>query len=194
MRLSVAVEAAKTDLGAPYFTSRGRAVLRLHRAVVEVESAPGVGTRMTVLLPAVEGGADEIEAVRTTPARPRAQETILVAEDEESLRNLLKRQLEASGYRVLAAGCGVEALEIEARHPGAIDALVTDVVMPRMGGPELARALEARRPGIPTLFMSGYPLDEPLLDDDRMISKPFRVSDLAAELQRMLTPSVRSAG
>lgn len=144
---------------------------------------------MTVLLPAVEGVAEEVESARTHRPSRRAQETILLVEDEESLRTLLQHRLEISGYRVLAASGGVEALEVEAGYPDAIDALVSDVVMPRMGGPELARALQATRPGIPTLFMSGYPLDETLLEDDCMISKPFSVSELETELERLLKAS-----
>lgn len=83
--------------------------------------------------------------------------TILVVEDEEEVRALARDVLEMNGYTVLEALDAEDALRLGESHPGAIDLLITDVVMPRMSGPELARRLRARRPALRVLCMSGYP-------------------------------------
>ena len=87
---------------------------------------------------------------------PRGNETILLAEDDETLRTLTARILTAQGYKVLEASDGVEALRVAEKHRGTLDLLTTDMVMPSMGGSDLANELTARRPGIKVLFMSGY--------------------------------------
>lgn len=83
--------------------------------------------------------------------------TVLVVEDDAAVREVLRRALERAGCDVLAAANGHEALTVSDRHPGAIDVLVTDVVMPLMGGPQLALKLKGKRPQIQVLYMSGYP-------------------------------------
>lgn len=83
--------------------------------------------------------------------------TVLVVEDEEEVRALARDVLELNGYTVLEALDAEDALRLGENHPGAIDLLITDVVMPRMSGPELARRLRARRPALRVLCMSGYP-------------------------------------
>ena len=90
------------------------------------------------------------------PDAPEGSETILLVEDEEAVRNLLHEVLTGSGYRVLVAASGAEALKISRAHPGVLDLLLTDVVMPGMGGREVATALGAERPGLRVLFASGY--------------------------------------
>jgi len=87
--------------------------------------------------------------------RDRAPRTLLLAEDDNSLRNLAREVLEGDGYRVLAAERGEEALRLAASHEGPIDLLITDLIMPGIGGAELARRLEALRPGLATFFISG---------------------------------------
>jgi two-component system, cell cycle sensor histidine kinase and response regulator CckA len=100
--------------------------------------------------------------------------------------------LERHGYVVLTAESGSEALRLAAEHPGPIDLLITDVVMPDLRGPELARRLVARRPGLATLFMSGY-MDDAIGEDTSslpvpvdFIQKPFSPSALAARVREML--------
>jgi two-component system, cell cycle sensor histidine kinase and response regulator CckA len=124
---------------------------------IAVESEVGKGTTFTVYLPRVdsEDTADEQRiAVRSTTEGTGA--TVLLAEDEESVRTLVEKVLTRKGHRVLIARNGREALELSESFQGEIDLLVTDVVMPEIGGRELARRIELERPGIRILYMSGY--------------------------------------
>jgi CheY-like chemotaxis protein len=118
---------------------------------------------------------------------PRGSETILVAEDDEVLRTLLQIALESCGYTLLAGASGPAALELAGRHPGPIALLVSDVTMPGMEGPELARRLAAIRPGLRVLLLSGYSLDPDLLDAGvDFLQKPFRPSALVARVRAIL--------
>ncbi|MCK6534691.1 MAG: PAS domain S-box protein [Polyangiaceae bacterium] len=124
---------------------------------ISVESQPGAGTTFTVLLPVAQGEAPS-EAPRrpTVPVRRPSRATILLAEDETAVRGLLERVLGREGYTVLAAENGRAALERARAYAGEIDLLLTDVVMPVMGGHQLAKELLAARPGLRVLYMSGY--------------------------------------
>ena len=90
------------------------------------------------------------------PAQDPQRPTLLLVEDEPALRTLVVTMLEEEGYLILQAGNGLDAIALAERHRGGIDLLLTDVVMPRMSGPELAQKLRALRPGLEVLFMSGY--------------------------------------
>src|SRR5207245_10515381 len=141
------------------------------------------------------GGAGETPA----PAEielPRGSETVLLVEDEASLRELVRECLEASGYTVLEASHGTAALERSERHPGRIDLLMTDVVMPGMSGRELAERLRASRPEIRILYMSGYTDDAVVLhgvlaEDMALLQKPLTAADLAGRLHAMLDHTSR---
>jgi|SRR5262245_51631244 len=118
--------------------------------------------------------------------------TLLVVENEAAIVTLVQIALERHGYVVLTAESGGEALRRAATHQGPIDLLITDVFMPDMHGPELARRLVAERPGMPTLFMSGF-MDDALGEADSMlpvpvdfIQKPFSPSTLTAKVREML--------
>lgn len=122
---------------------------------------------------------------------PVGSETVLLAEDEPGVRAVAKELLELQGYRVLEASNGVDALQIEARHPGPIHLLLTDVVMPRMGGRELAERFTSRRPGIRLLFVSGYTDDAALRDlvrhrDTPFLQKPYTLEALARAVRNAL--------
>ena len=123
---------------------------------VNVYSERGLGTTVKVFLPR----ADEPEAASTqreTPAESeRGWETVLLVEDDEAVRSLVSSSLEHSGYRVLTAGNGMEALRASKQHAGRIHLLITDLVMPDMNGRDVARKLHRRRVDMPVLFMSGY--------------------------------------
>jgi CheY-like chemotaxis protein len=109
-------------------------------------------------------------------------ETVLVAEDDEQVRAVVRRVLARAGYQVLEARSGGEALAIAERHLESIDLLVTDVVMPEMGGPELAAALKGRRPSLRLLYMSGY-------TDDSVLRHGILEGDVAF-IQKPLTPDL----
>jgi PAS domain S-box-containing protein len=124
-----------------------------------IDTAPGAGTTVHVLLPAVLDAARPLPRVRETPA-PMADEppgaTVLLVEDDPEVRGLFSRFLERAGYTVIEAADGREALEtFDARH-AEIDLVITDVVMPNVGGPALTSAIRARRPDVKVLFVSGY--------------------------------------
>ena len=121
-----------------------------------------------------------------------ATETLLVVENEAAIKTLVQMALERHGYVVLTAESGSEALRLAAAHQGPIDLLITDVVMPDLRGPDLARRLIEQRPALATLFMSGY-MDDALGDDTSslpvpvdFIQKPFSPSALAARVREML--------
>ena len=116
--------------------------------------------------------------------------TILVVEDEEEVRALTRDVLEMHGYTVLEAQDPEDAVRIGETHPGPIDLLITDVVMPRVSGPELARRLRARRPALRVLCMSGYPehADRPAWEAgwNGWLQKPFAPAQLLARIREAL--------
>jgi two-component system, cell cycle sensor histidine kinase and response regulator CckA len=164
---------------------------------IQLTSEPGVGTRFEVALPLVD--ASELTDGESPAQEPAdgGRETILLAEDEDAVRALARETLEGKGYRVLEARNGVEALAT-ARSAGWIDLLVTDVVMPQMGGGELARQLQAERPGIKVLFISGYPDDAlvrhgVLEGSAPLLPKPFSLTEFARKVREILDAAARKA-
>jgi CheY-like chemotaxis protein len=146
-----------------------------------VYSEPGKGTAVKVYFPRVAGVDEPAVARRRPPAPAKAgRETILVVEDEARVRGVVRQILVRLGYRVLEAQDGADALRVAAQHPEAIDLLLTDVVMPRMSGRELADQLAARRPGMKVLYMSGY-------TDDSIVQHGV-LDPAVAFLQKPVTP------
>jgi two-component system, cell cycle sensor histidine kinase and response regulator CckA len=123
---------------------------------LRVESAPGTGSTFAVYLPRVEEEVSREVAPAPPAVDTAGSETVLVAEDDDGVRALVELVLSRSGYRVLGARDGFEALRIVERETRPIDLLLTDMVMPRMKGPELAEALADTQPGMRVLYMSGY--------------------------------------
>jgi PAS domain S-box-containing protein len=157
---------------------------------IAVYSEPGVGTSFTVYLPAAEGGEGR-EDEGSSQGMGRGHETILLAEDEPGVRTIARVTLEAYGYTVLEAAGGREARELAERHAGPVDLLVTDVVMPEMGGRDLAEALRASRPGMRVLYVSGYTDDAVvrhgiLHAEVAFLQKPFSPLALARKVREVL--------
>jgi CheY-like chemotaxis protein len=159
---------------------------------IEVSSTLGQGTTFTVLWPRLEGdGAAAGSAPPPAALAPRGTETVLLVEDEAPVRSFAKRVLSQLGYRVLVASDGQEALELQASHTGRIDLLISDVIMPRLSGGELARELLRRIPGLPIVFFSGYAPDASLSahlppEGFTLISKPFGAEELARAVRDAL--------
>ncbi|MEO8077860.1 MAG: response regulator, partial [Acidobacteriota bacterium] len=147
---------------------------------IEVFSAPGKGTSFRIVLPAITGVAPEaLVAASDAPPR-RGSETVLLVEDNESVRELAREALTRGGYHVVEASNGEEGLSLANEGPDAIDLVITDVVMPVMGGRELAARLLATSPRMKIVFTSGY-------TDDRMETQD--VLQLgAAFIQKPFTP------
>ncbi len=166
-------------------------IVKQSEGYVAVYSEPGQGTSFKIYLPRVAADA----AVTAPPAPvaepPRGTETVLVVEDEEAVRSLSRRALEAAGYTVLAAAAGPDALRLVERYGGPIHLLLTDVVMPGMSGRELAQQLGQRRPGLRVLYMSGYPGDAmvhrgALEPGTAFLQKPFLPEDLTRKVREVL--------
>jgi CheY-like chemotaxis protein len=152
---------------------------------VRLSSEPGAGTTASVFLPRYEGGGVAAPRLERSGAERGGAETLLVVEDEPAVRAVCRRILEARGYTVLLAANGAEALDLARGRD--VDLLVTDLVMPCVGGSELAATLRAERPSLPAIFMSGYageagtlPADVPLL------RKPFTPDALARAVRAAL--------
>ncbi|HVP65996.1 MAG TPA: ATP-binding protein [Anaeromyxobacteraceae bacterium] len=199
-------EATLAHIFEPFFTTKEQGkgtglglstvygIVRQSRGFVGVQSQAGRGTKFEIFFPPETGPSEPasvraVEAPRTRSGKPN--ETVLVVEDERQVRNLLSSQLAAEGYTVLAAADGREALALADRHAGQIDLLLSDVVMPQMGGPELARAFRARHPETSVVFMSGY-ADEAVAGHVELdqaaafVQKPWQLSELAGVLRRVL--------
>jgi PAS domain S-box-containing protein len=185
----------------PFFTTKGQGkgtglglatchgIVRQCGGSIFCASELGRGTTFTIYLPRTTGRVQELEAPAEMPV-PGGQETVLVVEDDAPVRAIAVRALRARGYQVVEAADGVEALAAAEHHGRRIDVLVTDMVMPRMGGLDLARKLRSLRPGLPVLFTSGYADDgtDQLaeIQDARFLQKPFTGSILARRLREVL--------
>jgi PAS domain S-box-containing protein len=186
----------------PFFTTKERGkgtglglatvygIVKQSGGSVWVYSEVGKGTTFKIYLPVVEEGV----AVEPTPAEPvslAGSETVLLVEDEKSVRALSRSILERYGYTVLEAGSGKEGLEVARQFPLPIHLVLTDVVMPEMGGTDLASQLETLRPGVRVLYMSGYTDDaifrHGLLTKGRsFLQKPFTPEALARKVREAL--------
>jgi signal transduction histidine kinase/ActR/RegA family two-component response regulator len=173
-------------------------IVRQAGGAIRVESRPGGGSTFTVHLPAADERTARI-ALPVAASAPRGLgETVVLAEDEDQLRVLLGRVLAGSGYQVIAGRNGVEALEAVRARGGRVDVLLTDVVMPRMTGTELAATLAGEQPGVKVLFMTGHTEDATLLGrfeagEAEIIQKPFTSEALLTHLRRLLGPARATA-
>jgi len=181
---------------------------------IYVDSEPGQGTSFHIFLPrhhaeqeaqveqpaaaasATNGAAKDAAAAAPAEAKPRTdltgQGTILLVEDEEGLRALNARGLRSRGYTVVEAENGVEAMEMLEEQSGAIDLVVSDVVMPEMDGPTLLKAMREKNPDIKFIFVSGYAEDafEKSLPEGQQfdfLPKPFTLSQLVAAVKETMT-------
>jgi PAS domain S-box-containing protein len=159
---------------------------------VLVRSTPREGTSFQLLLPATDAPAEGVSAPPPASEQPaRTDETVLLVEDEDQVRALARNILRRAGYKVLEAANGGEALLIAEQHDGPLDVMITDVVMPRMGGHRLALRLQELRPTMKVLYMSGYTDDTMLqhgikLGELAFLAKPFTPMSLTRKLREVL--------
>ena len=194
-------EATRRRIFEPFFTTKpaplgtglGMTMIyglaRQQGAPIEVESAPGRGTSVTISFPAASGGT-LVSGVDDAAPVPTGSETILVAEDEAPVRRAATRLLERLGYTVITAADGEEALQLFRAHASEVSLVLSDIVMPRMGGRALYDALRREGYDVKFLFSSGYGGDQ-LQDLDAggglmLIRKPWSLSELAVKLREVL--------
>jgi signal transduction histidine kinase/CheY-like chemotaxis protein len=181
-------ERTKAKIFEPFFTTKDAGkgtglglatvygIVKQSGGYIWVDSAPGKGTRFEVYLPQTAGVASPLSASSKPSPCDRGRGTVLLAEDEDAVRELAGEFLRTSGYEVIAAKDGLDALELAGKQKNPIDFLVTDVVMPRMRGTELALRLKRAHPHIKILYMSGYlehGSDKDFLQDAGQLQKPF---------------------
>jgi PAS domain S-box-containing protein len=196
--------ATRARIFEPFFTTKPpgqgtglglSTVMRIVRELagaIEVESEPGRGASFRIRFPAT---ASALESVRPGPAGvsrgQSGRETILLVEDESLIRFALRQSLTKLGYQILAAADGKQALDLAAAHAGRIDLVVTDVVLPNLGGREVVERVRERHPELRAIFMSAH-ARETLLRQDRLpedaayLEKPFDLSDLALLVRQVL--------
>ena len=193
----------------PFFTTKGKGegtglglatvygIITQAGGYVQIYSEPGLGTTFTILLPETSQPAQE-RPISPQPVQGGHGETVLVVEDEAAMLQVTRRLLARNGYQVITAVNGLDAIEVAAGHPGNIDVLLTDVIMPQMLGKEAASRICALRPGVKVLFMSGY--TQGVLDTQgvleagvNLIEKPFTEASLLAKLREVLAIPVASA-
>jgi CheY-like chemotaxis protein len=172
-------------------------IVKQGRGDVWAQSEPGKGSTFTIYLPRVADEGAPAETKETVRAVPSGTETILLVEDEDGVRRLLKHVLSKSGYTVIEAGSGPEALAAYRQQRRPIDLLLTDIVMPRMSGRELGERMVELQPGLKVIYMSGY-TDEvvagPGVNGSLFLQKPLRPDVLTARVREVLdAPNARAA-
>jgi CheY-like chemotaxis protein len=166
---------------------------------IQAESEPGRGATFTIYLPRAVAPVIELAAPASPPASPRGWETILLVEDEDVVRHLEREVLEGSGYTVLEASGPIEAIEISSAYADVIHLLLTDLIMPRMNGKELADRLTLTRPEMRVMFTSGYAADvfisRGMLDPtSAFLPKPLTPTSIGRSVREVLgAPAMRLA-
>jgi CheY-like chemotaxis protein len=183
----------KSRIFDPFFTTKftGRGlglaavsgIVRAHKGALKVTSTPGIGTCFSILFPALETGAVE-RAVPSIKATLRGSGTVLVVDDEETVREMARRALEYSGFKVLLADSGVGAIDLYKRHPGDLVMVLLDLSMPGMSGQETLPELRKIRPEVPIIVSSGYSESETMRlfeghNVSAFLQKPYTSSRLA---------------
>ncbi len=161
-----------------------------------VYSEPGLGTAFKIYLPRVDEPVESAEPTKNADEAVHGTETILFAEDEDDLRELVGQFLRKNGYTVLEAKNGIEALQVAEHHDGQIHLLMTDVVMPKMGGWKLAERLITLRPALRVVYLSGYSEYSAAPDNSSkwrasFVQKPFAMDALARKIHEVLSPHRR---
>ena len=196
-------EKTQSRIFEPFFTTKGPGkgtglglatvygVVKQSGGYVYVYSEVNHGTTFKIYLPQVNAELDKVTSDTESKGHARGTETILFVEDEQSVRDLVREFLNGTGYCVLEAADGLQALKVAATHPGPIHLLVTDVVMPHLSGSELAAKLSKERPDVRVLYISGYTDDTVfrhgvLEGGVAFLQKPFNLKALAQKIREVL--------
>jgi PAS domain S-box-containing protein len=195
-------EATRRRIFEPFFTTKGTGkgvgmglstvseIVAEYGGRIEVDSAPKKGTTFRILLPALAPGLAPWQVDAAPDVVPHGDETILLVEDDDRVRQLITRGLTAQGYRVFAAGEPLQAIELSRQHSAEIDLLIADVMLPAIRGPELALRVTALKPSIGVLYISGYGEEEVRRSDllkngAAYLQKPFSTHDLARKVREV---------
>ena len=173
------------------------AIASRHQGAVNIDSSPGIGTTVTLWLPSVAGVAAPAAISGEHPVQ-HGTGTVFLVEDEDAVRHLARRVLIAHGYRVLEASNGEEALQLWKKFGQTVDVVVTDVVMPKMGGQALVDILRSDRPDLAVVFCSGYSDNMllPMREDDvhtAFLAKPFTLNALVERVSRLCRVPTRGS-
>ncbi len=196
-------EEVKRHLFEPFFTTKGpgkgtglglaviHGIVKQSNGSIDVYSEPGVGTSFKIYLPRVDAAASTVRPWHSVGPAPRGTETLLLVEDEDAVRTLARLTLQRYGYTVLEASHGEEAIRVATNHHQTIHLLVTDVVMPGMGGRVLAERLLSLHPEMKVLYLSGYTDDAVvrhgiLHEEVNFLQKPFSPDALAHQVREVL--------
>jgi CheY-like chemotaxis protein len=196
-------EETRKHIFEPFFTTKGPAqgsglglatvygIVKQSHGWIEIYTELGKGSAFKIYLPRINVNLETRADAEHRRANVGGSETVLLVEDQDEVRRLATKVLKAKGYRVLEAADGAAALALIQRHPGPIDLLLTDVVMPGMNGRELAEYLKKRLPVVKVLYTSGYTHDviahRGVLDRDMAyIAKPYTPDRLAAKVREVL--------
>jgi signal transduction histidine kinase/ActR/RegA family two-component response regulator len=187
----------------PYFTTKeegkgtglglsiARGIIRQHAGHLEVASAPGQGSTFLIYLPEVDAPIAPSEEQPAPEEPARGTETLLLVEDVSAVRMAVRQLLQLSGYHVIEAGSGMEAIDKMEAHVGRIDLLVSDLVLPQMSGPQIAEVLRLKNPRLHVLYISGYE-EEDLLHGNvaqeqlDVLRKPFGPDELVRRVRHAL--------
>jgi PAS domain S-box-containing protein len=195
-------EATRRRIFEPFFTTKGTGkgvgmglstvseIVAEYGGRIEVESAQKKGTTFRILLPALAPGLAAWQVDAAPDVIPHGDETVLLVEDDDRVRQLITRGLTAQGYRVFAAGEPFQAIELTRQHAAEIDLLIADVMLPAMRGPELALRVAALKPSVGVLYISGYGEEEVRRSDllkngAAYLQKPFSTHDLARKVREV---------
>jgi two-component system cell cycle sensor histidine kinase/response regulator CckA len=167
-------------------------IVKQHRGEISFYSEPGLGTSFKIYWPATDQASELIPGPEQIDVLYEGTETILLVEDDANLRKIMRQMLLRQGYKVLETKQSLDAIDMASKHKGPIDLLLTDVVMPKLNGAELATKMVALRPDIKVVFMSGYSgggaLERGMLDADALfLQKPFGMDALDQLLRKVLS-------
>ena len=196
-------ESTRERIFEPYFSAKNPAkfgglglstvygIVKQNHGEIEVSSPPGAGSTFRIFLPLASSAPASRPERKRQDQIPRGSETILLVEDEEGVRNLVSSMLRGQGYRVYEAEHGWHALEVFSKYSSEIQLLLTDVIMPKMSGRELAERLRAKSPALKVVYMSGYTDDivareGVVFDNTVLLHKPFTLEGLTRKLREAL--------